>query len=91
MKQYNVLLDNLARSSVRLNKGMTVLLGLALLLAGFSLWSVERLIVEHSDTVSIHFARLMENVQEQETFLRSLVQRSAQGQLLDFLVSSNPC
>lgn len=70
MKQYNALLENLARSSLRLNKGMTVLLGLALLLAGFSLWSIERLVEEHSDTISIHFARLMENVQEQETFLR---------------------
>lgn len=79
MKQYNALLENLARSSLRLNKGMTVLLGLALLLAGFSLWSLERLIDEHSDTVSIHFARLMENVQEQETFLEAPVQRSAKG------------
>ena len=84
MKQYNALLENLARSSLRLNKGMTVLLGLALLLAGFSLWSLERLIDEHSDTVSIHFARLMENVQEQETFLEALVQRSAKGELLDY-------
>ena len=84
MKQYNALLENLARSSLRLNKGMTVLLGLALLLAGFSLWSIERLVEEHSDTISIHFARLMENVQEQETFLQALVQRSAKGQLLDY-------
>lgn len=84
MKQYNALLENLARSSLRLNKGMTVLLGLALLLAGFSLWSIKRLVEEHSDTVSIHFARLMENIQEQETFLQTLVQRNAKGQLLDY-------
>ncbi|HFH3704054.1 TPA: hypothetical protein ACGJZX_006012, partial [Pseudomonas aeruginosa] len=79
MKQYNALLENLARSSLRLNKGMTVLLGLALLLAGFSFWSIERLLDENSDTISIHFARLMENIQEQETFLKALVQRSAKG------------
>ncbi|AVD86373.1 MULTISPECIES: hybrid sensor histidine kinase/response regulator [unclassified Pseudomonas] len=83
MKQYNALLENLARSSLRLNKGMTVLLGLALLLAGFSLWSIERLVDEHNDTVSIHFARLMENIQEQESFLEALVLRSARGELLD--------
>ncbi|HEB5582516.1 TPA: response regulator [Pseudomonas aeruginosa] len=84
MKQYNALLENLARSSLRLNKGMTVLLGLALLLAGFSFWSIERLLDENSDTISIHFARLMENIQEQETFLKALVQRSAKGELFNY-------
>ncbi len=84
MKQYNALLESLARSSMYLNKGMTVLLGLALLLAGFSFWSIERLVDEHNDTISIHFARLMENIQEQETFLEALVQRSAEGELLDY-------
>lgn len=91
MKQYNALLENLARSSLRLNKGMTVLLGLALLLAGFSLWSIERLVEEHSDTISIHFARLMENVQEQETFLQALVQRAAKGSCWTTLARWNPC
>jgi two-component system, NarL family, capsular synthesis sensor histidine kinase RcsC len=83
MKQYNALLENLARSSLRLNKGMTALLGLALLLLAFSIWSVQRLVDEHNDTVSIHFARLMENIREQESFLRALVRQSVDGELLD--------
>ncbi|HBO1218307.1 TPA: response regulator [Pseudomonas aeruginosa] len=84
MKRHNALLENLARSSLRLNKGMIVLLGLALLLIGFSFWSVGRLIEERSDTVSIHFARLMENIHEQESFLRAMVQHSVKGELLDY-------
>ncbi|PZW79249.1 two-component system capsular synthesis sensor histidine kinase RcsC [Pseudomonas sp. 2848] len=83
MKKYNALLDNLARSSLRLNKGMTALLGLALLLIAFGIWSLQRLVDEHNDTVNIHFARLMENIREQEYFLRTLVRQSVEGQLLE--------
>ena len=83
MKQYNALLENLARSSLRLNKGMTALLGLALLLVAFSIWSVQRLVDEHHDTVNIHFARLMENIREQESFLKALVRQSVEGELLE--------
>lgn len=83
MKKYNALLDNLARSSLRLNKGMTALLGLALLLIAFGIWSLQRLVDEHNDTVNIHFARLMENLREQEYFLRTLVRQSGEGQLLE--------
>lgn len=82
MKHDNALLDKLTRSSLRLNKGMMVLLGLALLLVGTSYWSFQRLIEEQHDTVRFHFARLMENIREQEVFLRSLGQRSHQGELL---------
>ena len=83
MKQYNALLENLARSSLRLNKGMTALLGLAVLLLAFSVWSIQRLIDEHNDTVNIHFARLMENIREQEYFLKALVRQSVEGELLE--------
>ncbi|MCO1624129.1 hybrid sensor histidine kinase/response regulator [Pseudomonas putida] len=83
MKKYNVLLDNLARSSMRLKKGMIALLGLALLLMAFGIWSIQRLVDEHNDTVNIHFARLMENISEQEYFLRTLVRQSVEGKLLE--------
>ncbi|MEG0861438.1 MAG: response regulator [Pseudomonas sp.] len=79
MKQDNALLENLTRSSLRLNKGVMVLLGLALLLVGTSFWSFQRLVEEHHDTVRFHFARLLENIQEQEVFLKTL---TGQGKLL---------
>jgi len=82
MKQSNALLENLARSSSRLSKGMMVLLGVAVLLVASTYWSLQRLVEEHHDTVRFHFARLMENVQEQELFLTSLRQRSQRGELL---------
>lgn len=68
MKQNNASLENLTRSSLRLNKGVMILLVLALLLVGTSFWSIQRLIEEHHDTVRFHFARLLENIQEQEAF-----------------------
>lgn len=82
MKNHHSRLDNLARISMRLNKGMIALLGLALLLMTFGLWSIQRLVDEHSHTVNIHFARLMENIREQEYFLRTLVRQSVEGELL---------
>ncbi|PSS48251.1 hybrid sensor histidine kinase/response regulator [Pseudomonas sp. BBP2017] len=78
MKQDNALLENLTRSSLRLNKGVMILLGLALLLVGTSFWSFQRLIEEHHDTVRFHFARLLENIQEQEAFLRTLTAQGTQ-------------
>jgi len=83
MKHHNAPLENLTRSSLRLNKGMMILLGLTLLLIGISAWSVRRLIEEHHDTVSFHFARLLENIQEQEDFLQSLTHYSLEGDLLN--------
>ncbi|TYO70641.1 response regulator [Pseudomonas sp. CK-NBRI-02] len=82
MKKYYAMLENLSRSSLRLNKGISVLSGLLLLLLAFSAWSFHRLVDEHYDTVKIHFARLMENVTEQESFLGALVQQSVNGELL---------
>lgn len=40
MKQNNASLENLTRSSLRLNKGVMILLVLALLLVGTSFWSI---------------------------------------------------
>ena len=78
MKQNNASLENLTRSSLRLNKGVMILLVLALLLVGTSFWSIQRLIEEHHDTVRFHFARLLENIQEQEAFLKTLAAQGTQ-------------
>jgi two-component system capsular synthesis sensor histidine kinase RcsC len=83
MKHNNAFLEKLTRSSLRLNKGMVTLLGLALLLVGTSYWSFQRLIEEQRDTVHFHFLRLMENIQAQESFLRTLSQHSLQGEMLN--------
>ncbi|MHC8300820.1 hybrid sensor histidine kinase/response regulator [Pseudomonas sp. ZS1P83] len=82
MKHNNDRLENLARSSSRLNKGMTLLVAMALLLVGLSAWSLQRLLEETQGTVRLHFARLMENVQEQEEFLEALTHYSVQRDLL---------
>lgn len=82
MKHDNALLEKLTRSSLRLNKGLMVLLGLALLLVGTSLWSFQRLVEEQHNSVRLHFARLMENIQEQERFLHALTDPSVKGELL---------
>ncbi|MGF6154141.1 response regulator [Pseudomonas fluorescens] len=83
MKHDNALLEKLTRSSLRLNKGLVVLLGVALLLIGTSYWSCQRLIEEQYDEVRFHFSRLMGNIREQETFLKTLSQYSVQDELLN--------
>ncbi|MCP8633658.1 response regulator [Pseudomonas mosselii] len=82
MKHNNDRLENLARSSSRLNKSVTLLVAMALLLVGLSAWSLQRLIEETQGTMRLHFARLMENIQEQEDFLQALTLHSLQGDLL---------
>ncbi|AYG43801.1 response regulator [Pseudomonas sp. Leaf58] len=83
MKHEKAQLENLARSSSRLNMSMTILLGLTLVLAGFSAWSIKRLIGEYNDLVSIHFTRLMVDIREQDSFLKALVRQSLKEGLLD--------
>lgn len=73
-------LDRLASSSLRLNMGLAVLLGLALLLTGLCYWGVNRMLQKQEDTVKFHFARLMENIREQEAFLSAVSRKSAKGQ-----------
>ncbi|MEX5610415.1 response regulator [Pseudomonas protegens] len=73
MKESSTLLQNLARSLPRLNMG--VLLGLALLLFATLYWTLERLFDEQNSNVRLHFAQLMENIQEQELFLKRLAAR----------------
>ncbi|WP_404939809.1 response regulator [Pseudomonas sp. JDS08PS003] len=82
MKYSDTFLENLTRSSIRLNKGLLILAGLALLLFATLYWAAQRLIDEQNSTVRFHFARLMENIQEQELFLRRLASRQSIEALL---------
>lgn len=82
MKHNNAILEAFTRSSLRLNKGLMGVLGVALLLAGTSYWALQRIIDEQHAAVGFHFARLMENIQEQETFLRTLAQPAIQRDLI---------
>ncbi|WP_153788889.1 hybrid sensor histidine kinase/response regulator [Pseudomonas sp. EMN2] len=75
-------LETLARSSSRLNKSLTLLVAMAVMLLGLSAWSLQRLVEETQGTVRLHFARLMDNLKEQEDFLQALARHSVQGDLL---------
>ena len=81
MPHPNAFLEKLARSSLRLNKGLMVLGALVLLLLGISYLGVQRVIDEQRDTFQFHFARLMENIQEQEVFLQNISRESVQDKL----------
>ncbi|SDV01913.1 hybrid sensor histidine kinase/response regulator [Pseudomonas mucidolens] len=71
MKQAKVRLGVLALSSLRLNKLLLLLTGLALLLVSMSYWAVNRVLQEESEKTNFHFARLMESIHEHAVFLRS--------------------
>ena len=71
MKQKTVRLGALALSSLRLNKLLLLLSGLALLLVGMSYWAVNRLLMEEREKTDFHFARLIESIHEHEVFLRT--------------------
>ncbi|MBH3368246.1 response regulator [Pseudomonas carnis] len=77
----NAFLEKLASSSSRLNKGLLVLGALVPLLLGISYLGVLRMLEEQRDTLDFHFARLMENIHEQEMFLRDAAVESAKGQI----------
>ena len=85
MTARNALLDKLANSSLHLNKGLAVLFALALLLTGVSYWGVQRMLEEQRENVGVHFARLMENIREHESFLNTVSRESTKGRLLEKL------
>jgi two-component system capsular synthesis sensor histidine kinase RcsC len=87
MNHPNALLEKLTSSSLRLNKGLMVLSALVLLLVGISYLGVQRTLEEQRDTMGFHFARLMENIREQETFLNAVQRQSAKGFVLDARIS----
>ena len=82
MKQAKVRLGALALSSLRLNKLLLLLTGLALLLVSMSYWAVNRVLKEEGEKTDFHFARLMENLAEQQTYLKSLTHPGIQAELL---------
>ncbi|WP_073526661.1 ATP-binding protein [Pseudomonas fluorescens] len=90
MNHPNAFLEKLTSSSLRLNKGLIVLGALVLVLLGVSYLGVNRMVGEQSDTTHFHFARLMENIGEQQVFLANLSQQSAQGELLPASISVPP-
>ena len=79
MKQAKVRLGALALSSLRLNKLLLLLTGLALLLVSMSYWAVNRVLKEEGEKTDFHFARLMESIHEHEAFLRSAAESYGQG------------
>ena len=79
MHHPNAFLDKLTSSSLRLNKGLLVLGALVLLLLGISYVGVQRMVEEQRHTLQFHFARLMENIREQEAFLGDISRGSTQG------------
>ncbi|WP_348748184.1 hybrid sensor histidine kinase/response regulator [Pseudomonas rhodesiae] len=83
MTHPNTRLYKLTRSSLRLNKGVVVLCGMASVLVGLSIWGLNRMVSEQRDAVRYHFARLMENIGEQDVFLSAIAQQSAKGLRLD--------
>jgi two-component system capsular synthesis sensor histidine kinase RcsC len=82
MNHPNAFFERLASSSLRLNRGLIVLCAVVSLLIGISYWGVQRMIKEQRDTVRFHFASLMENIHEQESFLYTVSRQSAEGDLL---------
>lgn len=80
MHHPNAFLEKLTSSSLRLNKGLLVLGALVLLLLGISYLGVQRMIGEQRDTLHFHFARLMENIREQEAFLGDISKGSTKGE-----------
>ncbi|WP_336346345.1 hybrid sensor histidine kinase/response regulator [Pseudomonas monsensis] len=87
MPQPNAFLERLASSSLRLNKSLLVLGALVLLLLGISYLGVQRMVEEQRDTLQFHFARLMENIHEQEAFLDAISRASAKGVYLSEAVT----
>ncbi|MGB3123650.1 MAG: response regulator [Pseudomonas sp.] len=82
MKHNNAVLEAFTRSSLRLNKGLMVLIGIALLLVLSNYWSLQRGVETRYGATRFHFARLMENLHEQESYLRSLTHPGIQAELL---------
>nr|WP_315418440.1 response regulator [uncultured Pseudomonas sp.] len=82
MKHNNAILEAFTRSSLRLNKGLMVLIGIALLLILTNYWSLQRGVETRYGATRFHFARLMENLTEQESYLRSLTHPGIQAELL---------
>ncbi|PRA67932.1 hybrid sensor histidine kinase/response regulator [Pseudomonas sp. MYb187] len=82
MKYKSAIFERLSRTSSLLNQGVFATSGLALIMIGVSYWSLQRLIDEQYGSVHFHFARLNENMREQECFLLDLAKQANVGRLL---------
>ena len=89
MKQAKVRLGALALSSLRLNKLLLLLTGLALLLVSMSYWAVNRVLKVEREKTDFHFARLMESIHEHEVFLRDAARSYGQSNE-NLLMDSKP-
>ncbi|WP_339495446.1 hybrid sensor histidine kinase/response regulator [Pseudomonas sp. RA_105y_Pfl2_P56] len=77
MNQPYPLLKKLTDSALQMNKGLVVLCSLASVLVGLSFWGLSRMVEEQRDAVRYHFARLTENIGEQDLFLSAIAEQSA--------------
>lgn len=75
MDNNNGSIRKLARLSQRLNLWLLFALLLSLLLLGVCYWALNRVLDEERDKIDIHFARLMGDIREHESFLLKLVRR----------------
>lgn len=72
MTTENTSLRKLAMSSIRHNRGVLVLVGVAVLSVSTCFWLVQRMLEEEVSKVSNHFARLMDNLNENRNFLQGV-------------------
>lgn len=72
MTSDNSSLRKLAMSSLRHNRGVLVLLGVVVLSVGTCFWLVQRMLEEEVNKVGNHFARLIDSLNENRTFLHSV-------------------
>ncbi|OEC33754.1 two-component system, NarL family, capsular synthesis sensor histidine kinase RcsC [Pseudomonas cuatrocienegasensis] len=68
-------IGELALSSVRQNRGLLLLSAFSLACTALMTWGMARLLEEENNKVNYHFARLMADVHEHETFLRNIALR----------------
>lgn len=81
MKHASLRMDKLARSSQRLNKTLLLLSGLLMLLSSTCYWAVSRLLESEQQRLELHFARVVEIINEHEVFLRNVVTSNRQSAL----------
>ena len=65
-------LGKLALSSMRLNRGVLILVGVAVVLVGTCAWALQRLLEVEVDKVDYHFSRLVESLNENQLFLSNV-------------------
>ena len=68
----NTSLGKLALSSMRLNRGVLILVGVAVVLVGTCAWALQRLLEVEVNKVDYHFSLLVENLNENRLFLNNV-------------------